>query len=125
MAAGKEALTYSKLEDLSHKKREIFFGTSVGNIGEITFQESIINANLNNYKEIPITNSQALGIQLNDLIKKRCSKELFGHTVPYTSIKSMIGNPFGAAGIIQVISSLLSINYGIIPPTIKTTKRGI
>jgi hypothetical protein len=24
MAAGKEALTYSKLEDLSHKKREIF-----------------------------------------------------------------------------------------------------
>lgn len=69
-------------------------------------------------------NSQALGIQINDMIEKRTSKELFNHTVPYTSIKSMIGNPFGAIGIIQVISSLLSINNGFIPPTIRTTQKG-
>lgn len=56
-------------------------------------------------------NSQALGIQVNDRIEKRCSKELLNHKVPYTSIKSMIGNPYGAIGVLQVISSLLSINH--------------
>lgn len=69
-------------------------------------------------------NSQALGIQINDRIEKKASKELFNHTVPFTSIKSMIGNPFGAIGIIQVISSLLSINHNFIPPTIRTDKSG-
>ncbi|WP_100374292.1 beta-ketoacyl synthase N-terminal-like domain-containing protein [Bacillus sp. FJAT-45037] len=69
-------------------------------------------------------NSQALGIQINDLIEKQCSKALFNHKVPYTSIKSMIGNPLGAIGIIQVISALLSINNNFIPPTIHTNKLG-
>ncbi|MEC5270395.1 beta-ketoacyl synthase N-terminal-like domain-containing protein [Heyndrickxia coagulans] len=69
-------------------------------------------------------NSQALGIELNDQIEQHCSKQLFNHEVPYTSIKSMYGNPFGAIGILQVISSLLSMQYGFIPPTIRTTRRG-
>lgn len=69
-------------------------------------------------------NSQALGIQLNDQIEKRCSEELFNHKIPYTSIKSMIGNPFGAIGVLQVISSLLSIEYHFIPPTIRTSQKG-
>ena len=69
-------------------------------------------------------NSQALGIQINDQIEKRCSEELFEHNVPYTSIKSMYGNPFGAIGILQVIASLLSIEHGFIPPTIRTDKKG-
>jgi 3-oxoacyl-(acyl-carrier-protein) synthase len=69
-------------------------------------------------------NSQALGIQINDQIEKRGSKEIFNHHIPYTSIKSMIGNPFGAIGILQVISSLLSLQYSFIPPTIRTKKTG-
>ncbi|MBU8878667.1 beta-ketoacyl synthase [Bacillus sp. FJAT-29790] len=69
-------------------------------------------------------NSQALGIQTHDQIEKRCSQEIFNHKTPYTSIKSMYGNPFGAIGVLQVISSLLSIEHGFIPPTIRTTKRG-
>ncbi|MDL4841773.1 beta-ketoacyl-[acyl-carrier-protein] synthase family protein [Aquibacillus rhizosphaerae] len=69
-------------------------------------------------------NSQALGIQVNDKIEEKCSKQLFEHRIPYTSIKSMYGNPFGSIGILQVISSLLSIQYGFIPPTIRTNKQG-
>lgn len=69
-------------------------------------------------------NSQALGIKVNDRIEERCSKVLFNHKVPYTSIKSMYGNPYGATGVLQVISSLLSINHGFIPPTIRTNKKG-
>lgn len=69
-------------------------------------------------------NSQALGIYINDQIEKRCSEELFNNQIPYTSIKSMYGNPFGAIGILQVISSLLSVQYNFIPPTIRTSKKG-
>ena len=69
-------------------------------------------------------NSQALGIKINDKIEERCSKELFNHNVPYTSIKSMIGNPYGATGVLQIISSLISMNDHFIPPTIRTNKEG-
>jgi 3-oxoacyl-(acyl-carrier-protein) synthase len=69
-------------------------------------------------------NSQALGLQVNDKIEMMESQEVFQHQVPYTSIKSMIGNPFGSVGVIQVISGLLSITYGFIPPTIKTNQNG-
>lgn len=69
-------------------------------------------------------NSQALGISVNDRIEMKCSKELFQHQVPYTSIKGMYGNPLGASGILQVISSFLSIEHNFIPPTIRTTKKG-
>lgn len=36
----------------------------------------------------------------------------------------MIGNPYGASGVLQVISSLLSITQWFIPPTIRTKKDG-
>ena len=85
---------------------------------------------LNALKEITLNrspdyiNSQALGIRQNDKIEERCSRELFNHQTPYTSIKSMYGNPLGASGILQVVSSLLSLEYNFIPPTIRTTKKG-
>ena len=44
--------------------------------------------------------------------------------VPITSIKGMIGHTFGAMGAMQIISSLLSMEYGFIPPTIKTKGDG-
>ena len=65
-------------------------------------------------------NSQALGIEKNDQIERFILKETFGSEVPITSIKGMIGHAFGAMGAMQIISSLLSMEYGFIPPTIKT-----
>ncbi|MBS4210158.1 beta-ketoacyl synthase N-terminal-like domain-containing protein [Bacillus sp. FJAT-50079] len=69
-------------------------------------------------------NSQALGIGTHDQIEYKCSKLLFNHQIPYSSIKSMYGNPFGVVGILQVISSFLSVQYDFIPPTIRTSKNG-
>ena len=40
------------------------------------------------------------------------------YKIPISSIKSMIGNPLGAAGILQVLASILTINNGMISPTI-------
>ena len=69
-------------------------------------------------------NSQALGIDMNDEIERFILKETFGISVPITSIKGMIGHTFGAAGAMQIIASLLSMEYGFIPPTIKTDGHG-
>lgn len=69
-------------------------------------------------------NSQALGIEINDQIERFILKETFGSEVPITSIKGMIGHTFGAMGAMQIISSLLSMEYGFIPPTIKTSGDG-
>ena len=69
-------------------------------------------------------NSQALGIALNDQIERFILKETFGSNVPITSIKGMIGHAFGAMGAMQIISALLSMEYGFIPPTIKTLGHG-
>jgi 3-oxoacyl-[acyl-carrier-protein] synthase II len=69
-------------------------------------------------------NSQALGLVQNDMIEYITHSNLFGSTVPITSIKGMTGHMFGAMGALQVISSLLSMEYGFIPPTIKTSGEG-
>ena len=69
-------------------------------------------------------NSQALGVAINDQIERFILKETFGSNVPITSIKGMIGHTFGAMGAMQIISSLLSMEYGFIPPTIKTSGEG-
>ncbi|SER70407.1 3-oxoacyl-[acyl-carrier-protein] synthase II [Psychrobacillus sp. OK032] len=69
-------------------------------------------------------NSQALGMALNDRIERFILMETFSSDVPITSIKGMIGHTFGAAGAMQIISSLLSMEYGFIPPTIKTKGDG-
>lgn len=69
-------------------------------------------------------NSQALGLKQNDLIEYMTHNQLFGSSVPITSIKGMIGHTFGSMGAIQAVSSLLSMEYGFIPPTIKTKGNG-
>lgn len=38
--------------------------------------------------------------------------------IPVSAIKSMLGETFSAAGILQIISCIRALNYGIIPPTI-------
>ena len=82
------------------------------------FQEAIGNT------RPTYVNSQALGIETNDQIERFILMETFGSDVPITSIKGMIGHTFGAMGAMQIISSLLSMEYGFIPPTIKTKGNG-
>ena len=82
------------------------------------FQEAVGNT------KPSYVNSQALGIETNDQIERFILMETFGLDVPITSIKGMIGHTFGAMGAMQIISSLLSMEYGFIPPTIKTKGNG-
>ncbi len=58
---------------------------------------------------------------LLDREETRAIREVFGERacrIPVSSIKSMVGNPFGSAGILQVAGGLLAINEATVSPTI-------
>jgi 3-oxoacyl-[acyl-carrier-protein] synthase II len=58
---------------------------------------------------------------LNDKIETQAVKLCFGrraYDIPMSSIKSMIGHPQGASGAAGVVSSILAMNDGFLPPTI-------
>jgi len=48
---------------------------------------------------------------------KRAFKER-AYRIPISSIKSMMGHPFGASGVLQVATCALAIQRGVVPPTI-------
>lgn len=69
-------------------------------------------------------NSQALGYEANDSVEAIVSRDIFGHKVPVTSIKGLIGHPFSVSGLAQIIASLLGFRHQFIPGTIRTDGYG-
>jgi len=66
-------------------------------------------------------NAHGTSTVLNDLSETRAIKSVFGelsHKIPISSNKSMLGHLWAGAGAVEAIFSLLTINQGIIPPTI-------
>ena len=62
-----------------------------------------------------------LGEQDSDFFETLAIKRIFdkhAYKIPISSIASMLGQPFGASGALRLISSVLAINQGFIPPTI-------
>ncbi|BBH18832.1 3-oxoacyl-ACP synthase [Paenibacillus baekrokdamisoli] len=83
-----------------------------------TFEEAVGN------KEISFTNSLALGLDIQDSNESANHIKKLGHHTPITSIKGMIGHSFATSGVVQVISSLLSIRDNYIPGTILSDFKG-
>ena len=66
-------------------------------------------------------NMHGTSTPLGDLAESKAIQHVFGDhafTMNLNSTKSMTGHLLGAAGAIETISSILSIKYGIVPPTI-------
>jgi 3-oxoacyl-[acyl-carrier-protein] synthase II len=58
---------------------------------------------------------------LGDLAESKAITHVFGehaYKMSLNSTKSMTGHLLGAAGAVETISSILSMKYGIVPPTI-------
>ena len=72
-------------------------------------------------RDIGYVNAHAPGIAALDRAESNAIKRAFvdmEKTIPVTSIKGAIGNPSAAGGLLQLVSALLSISEGVIPPTI-------
>ena len=64
------------------------------------------------------------GTQENDAVETLALKAVFGDNaakIPVSSIKSMMGHLIAAAGAVELITCILAIRDGILPPTINLT----
>lgn len=71
-------------------------------------------------------NAHGTGTIYNDLMETVVIKQVFGkvaYDIPVSSTKSMLGHSFGAAGSIETICCLLSIQNSRVPPTINFETR--
>ena len=72
-------------------------------------------------KDINYICALGLSLSVTDIAETKAIKKVFGaeaNKIPISSIKSMIGQPFAAAGALQMITSVLTIENKVIPPTI-------
>ncbi len=71
--------------------------------------------------DIDCINAHGTSTPLNDLSETKAIKSVFGdhaHKIPVSSTKSMTGHLLGGAGVVEAIYSILTIQEGVIPPTI-------
>ena len=99
------------------------FGAKI-NAAELALIEAINTALTSAGKrpsDIDYINAHGNSLPDYDLIETRAFRAALGraaYSVPTSSIKSMIGHAMGAASAFQVISSCLTLEHSLIPPTI-------
>ena len=74
--------------------------------------------------EIDYINAHGTATVLNDRMETNVIKTVFGaraRQIPISASKSMIGHLLGAAGSIEAVITVLTMQRGIIPPTINLT----
>ncbi|MFH1562827.1 MAG: beta-ketoacyl-ACP synthase II [Nitrospirota bacterium] len=89
-------------------------------------QRALQNAHLFPH-EVDYINAHGTSTQLNDKCETQAIKTVFGeyasplskeHSIPVSSTKSMTGHMLGAAGAVEFIVCCLTIEHGVIHPTI-------
>lgn len=78
-----------------------------------------------NPDDIDYINLHGTGTKHNDLTELKAIRSVFGNKgdIPMSSSKSMTGHTLGAAGLIESIISIISMNNDIIPPNLNFTDK--
>ena len=85
-----------------------------------SIKKAITNSGLG-ITDVDYVSASANSVPEQDRLETKAIKDVFdgfAHNVPVSSIKSMIGEPFSAGGLLQIAASIGSIINGFIPPTI-------
>lgn len=72
-------------------------------------------------EQIGYVNAHGTSTQVNDRSETLAIKRVFGdraYKIPISSNKSMLGHLIAAAGAVELITSVLSMQHGVLPPTI-------
>jgi 3-oxoacyl-[acyl-carrier-protein] synthase II len=76
--------------------------------------------------DVDYINAHGTSTRLNDQMETTAVKRVFGEgasALPMSSIKSMIGHLIGAAGAVEAAALALTLNDGVLPPTINYRHR--
>jgi 3-oxoacyl-[acyl-carrier-protein] synthase II len=74
--------------------------------------------------DVDVIFAHGTGDPLNDVIETKVIETVFGehaHRLAITATKSMVGHTLGAAGAISALAAALTLDCGLIPPTINYT----
>lgn len=85
-----------------------------------SMQKALQSANLST-QQVDYINAHGTSTLLNDKCETQAIKSVFGeyaYSIPVSSTKSMTGHMLGAAGAVEFIICCLTIERGVIPPTI-------
>jgi 3-oxoacyl-[acyl-carrier-protein] synthase II len=87
--------------------------------------ERVIRAALDHARispqEVDTINAHGTATPFNDIAETRGIKRVFGERakeIPISGIKSMVGHCLGSAGGIEAVATVLTLENGVIPPTI-------
>ncbi|HEY1955594.1 MAG TPA: beta-ketoacyl-[acyl-carrier-protein] synthase family protein [Polyangiaceae bacterium] len=68
---------------------------------------------------VDFVNAHGTGTRANDQAEAKAMHDIFGdRRVPISSVKSMIGHCMGAASALEAISCVMTLETGLLPPTI-------
>ncbi|MFO0909167.1 MAG: beta-ketoacyl-[acyl-carrier-protein] synthase family protein [Isosphaeraceae bacterium] len=71
--------------------------------------------------DVDYINAHGTSTRLNDLMETVAVKRVFGHrasSIPMSSQKSMVGHLIAASGALEAAATAMSLDRGVIPPTI-------
>jgi len=90
-------------------------------IGVVAVMKNCLNNAGISPDEVDYINTHGTSTPLGDVAELKAIKEVFGDhakNININSTKSMTGHLLGAAGAIEAVASVMSMQHGIIPPTI-------
>ncbi len=111
-----EILGYATTNDAYHQVAPDATGEAPAKAISLALQDAGLQP-----ADVDYVNAHGTSTQLNDAGETKALKIALGehaYKVPISSTKSMIGHLLGAAGAVEAIATLLTINRGMIHPTI-------
>jgi 3-oxoacyl-[acyl-carrier-protein] synthase II len=78
-----------------------------------------------NPEQVEYINAHGTSTDLNDALETKAVKAVFGEharRIAISSIKSMVGHSLGASAGIEAVASVLTLQHGVLPPTINLTE---
>lgn len=67
--------------------------------------------------DVSHVNAHATGTPAGDAAEAQAIRQVFGDRITVTAPKASLGHLFGAAGAVEAIITVLSVEHGVIPPT--------
>ena len=117
-----ELVGYGATCDAFHITSPAEDGSGAAKAMELAMEEAGVKP-----EEVDYINAHGTGTHHNDLFETRAVRRAFGESADHlkmSSTKSMIGHLLGAAGAVELIVCVKSIEEGYIHPTVGTTNPG-